>query len=99
MPTASSLDLEDIEDLVAENANSLERNSLKKAVLPHPRITAFKNKSTSIETVANQKSSRQAIKFFFLFWQTVGSTWKKVAHCTENLGYCTKHKLLHFDMH
>ena len=51
MPSAAPLDLDDIEDLVGRDTTSLQRSNLKNVVLPHPRLTTFKNKTDDTEEV------------------------------------------------
>jgi len=52
MPTAVTLDLEDIEDLVSRDEASLQRKNLK--VLPHPQLMQMVlNRLTKIAGLSN----------------------------------------------
>lgn len=52
MPS-NDFDLDDIEDIITENSENVQRKSVKDTVLPHPRITTFEEK-TSLKDDENE---------------------------------------------
>ena len=49
MPSNPAIDLEDIEDIITENSENIQRKSIENTVVPHPRITTFKENKKQLK--------------------------------------------------